>query len=187
MASKMLERARAAVAGLDTAPAPSPELGTSSFIAVEEIPGSLLWRPAGRLDAASCGRAAELFLAEVPDSAVLLVDLSRIEDMEPAGLGLLAAMQKRQRARGADLVLLGIRPRQKRFIEAMGYGTFFTSALDMRCAIEYILGVGKDLFPLTTSCPACQARFGAAVPGRGRCRSCKAVLTVLPDGTVELG
>ncbi|HEY9054429.1 MAG TPA: STAS domain-containing protein [Rectinemataceae bacterium] len=187
MASRMLERARAAATGLDASSVRVPGQVSSSFIEVEEIEGALLWRPAGRLDAAACSQAAELFFSEVPDDSLLFVDLSRIEDMEPAGLGLFAAMQKRQRSRGADIVLIGIRPRQKRFIEAMGYGVFFTTALDMRCAIEYILGVGKDLFPLSTSCPACQARFGAAAPGRGRCRACNAVLTVMEDGRVELG
>ncbi len=183
----MLERARAAASVLDSSPARRAAPDTSAFLEVDDIPGALLWSPTGRLDPVFCARAAEQFAAGVPEGSLLFIDLSRIEDMEPAGLGLLTSMQKRQRSSGADIVLIGIRPRQKRFIEAMGYGSFFTSALDMRCAIEYILGVGKDLFPLTTSCPACQARFGAAVPGRGRCRSCKAVLTVLPDGTVELG
>ena len=75
----------------------------------------------------------------------------------------------------------------RRFIDCLGFGSFFSTALDQRSAVEYILGVRRDIFPLAAACPACSSHLGVQAPGRSRCRACKAVLTVLPDGTVELG
>jgi anti-anti-sigma factor len=188
MSSKMLERAQAA-AGLSSgaAAAGGSDPAPSSFELLAEISGAHRWRPTGTLDAATSRALNTEFNARIGQSALVLVDLSRVDGIKPAGIGLLVALHKRQRGSGGDLILFGVRPKLKRFIDSMGFGGFFSTALDQRSAVEYILGVRRDIFPLAASCPACSSHLGVQGPGRSRCRACKAVLTVLPDGTVELG
>jgi anti-anti-sigma factor len=188
MSSKMLERAKAAAeisSGATAAGGSDP--APSSIELLAEIPGALCWRPTGAMDAETCRPLNAEFDVHVGQGALALVDFSRVDGIGPAGIGLLVALQKRQRGAGGDLILFGVRPKLKRFIDSMGFGSFFSTALDQRSAVEYILGVRRDIFPLATSCPACSSHLGVQGPGRNRCRACKAVLTVLPDGTVELG
>lgn len=202
MPSKMLRRAQAAAvggklagglssgldgkdpAGATTAPEAS---GEGLFEQLPAIPGATVWRPTGSLDASSCASLAEAFERNISTEVTALVDFSRVENVGPAGLGMLVALQKRQRMGGGELVLQGLRPKLRRFLDSMGYGSFFSIALDQRRAAEYILGVRRDVFPRAAVCPACSSKLGLEGPGRSRCRACKAVLTVLPDGTVELG
>ncbi|MCX7026116.1 MAG: STAS domain-containing protein [Spirochaetes bacterium] len=188
MSSRMLERAKAAAGiGTDSKAAEGHQPAPSSFEPLPNIPGALCWRPLGILDAENCGLFCDEFKAEAVPEALVLIDFSKLDGLGPAGVGLLAALQKRQRAAGGDLILFGVRPKLQRFIDSMGFGSFFSTALDQRSAVEYILGVKRDIFPLAAACPACSSHLGLKGPGRSRCRVCKAVLTVLPDGTIELG
>jgi anti-anti-sigma regulatory factor len=152
-----------------------------------ELPGALCWRPSGPLEVGSCGALSAEFESQAGPEALVLVDFSRVDGIGPAGIGLLVALHKRQRGAGGDLILFGIRPKLSRFLDSLGFKGFFSTALDRRSAVEYILGVRRDIFPLAAACPACSSRLGVQAPGRSRCRACKAVLTILPDGTVELG
>ncbi|MFA6366634.1 MAG: hypothetical protein WCX13_05555 [Candidatus Hydrogenedentales bacterium] len=45
----------------------------------------------------------------------------------------------------------------------------------------------RDIFPITAICPACSSPLGVDGPGRSRCHTCEAVITVMPDGAMELG
>jgi anti-anti-sigma regulatory factor len=121
------------------------------------------------------------------NTQILFFDFSRIEDLTPAGAGFLVALKKRMRGRGGDLIVYGLRPKQQRFLESLGFRGFFSVALDLRYAEEYILEMKRDIFPIAAVCPACSTPLGIERPGRSRCRACKAVLTVLADGSVELG
>jgi len=147
---------------------------------------ALCWRPKGLLDAPG-SETLSLLMEQIDLPSFLLMDISRVDDIDAAGVGFLAAVHKRMRASGGELILFGLRPKQLRFLEILGFEHFFSIALDQRCAIEYILGVKRDVFPLTATCPVCASLLEFARPGRGRCHSCKAVLTVLSAGTVELG
>jgi len=188
MSSKMLERAKAAARlGPVATGAGSPLPASPAFELLAEIPGALRWRPSGTLDAGTSEARFAEFEAEASQETLVLVDFSRVDGIGPAGIGLLVALHKRQRGSGGDLILFGVRPKLQRFIDSMGFGGFFSTALDQRSAVEYILGVRRDIFPLAAACPACSSRLGVEAPGRSRCRACRAVLTVLPDGTVELG
>ena len=188
MSSKMLERAKAsAELGLKTGQSESVKPVQSPFESLAELSGALCWRPTGVLGAERRGFLYSEFEASAEEDALVLVDFSRVDELDPAGIGLLVALQKRQRAAGGDLILFGIRPKLRRFIDSMGFGDFFSTALDQHSAVEYILGIRRDIFPLTAACPACASQLGVYGPGRSRCMACKAVLTVLPGGSVELG
>ncbi len=117
----------------------------------------------------------------------VLFDFSRVESVEPAGVGFLVALQKRMRNRGGDLVLHSMRPKLLRSLETLGFGDFFTIALDARCALEFVKDAIGEVFPISTICPTCRTPLGIERSGRAKCRSCGALLTALPDGSVELG
>lgn len=119
--------------------------------------------------------------------ANVLFDFSRVENVEPAGVGFLVALQKRIRNSGGELVLHSMRPKLLRSLETLGFGDFFTIALDGRCALEFVRDAIGELFPISTICPICRTPLGVERSGRARCKSCGALLTALPDGTVELG
>lgn len=156
------------------------------FLPLPESPAARLWKPEGKLAGESLAAIAEEARGR-GELEFLLMDFARIEELDAYGLGFLVALHKDLRSRGGELILFGLRPRQRRFVETMGFGGFFSIALDQRYAIEYILGVKKDVFPLAAACPLCSALLEVPKAGRSRCVSCQAVITVEPDGSVELG
>jgi len=162
--------------------------GETLFDLLPEIPDALCCHPRGKLDAGRVEAFNEEILKEMGENAkILFLDFSHADDISSAGVGFLVALQKRLRARGGNLILYGLRPKQQRYIETLGFRDFFSIALDLRYAVEYILGMKRDIFPVSAICPACASPLGLEAPGRGRCRACMAVITVLPDGSVELG
>jgi len=179
MSSRLLAHAQHSL----SSDSPSP-----AFEILPEIPDSLCFHPKGKLDGARVASMnIEIVSALEENCRYLFFDFSRIDDLAAAGVGFLVALQKRMRGRGGDLVLYGMRPKLQHFLETLGFRDFFSSALDLRYAVEYIVGMKRDTFPISAVCPACSSPLGIDEPGRGRCRACSAVLTVLPDGSVELG
>jgi len=183
MPSRLLARAK-----LSSAPLISPEQPDLSFDALPEIEGSLCCHPRGKLDSGRVKKLSDEIASALGEGVkILFLDFAHIDDITAAGVGFLVALQKRMRTRKGDLILYGLRPKQQRFIETLGFRDFFSIALDLRYAVEYILGIKRDIFPLSAVCPACSSPLGIEEPGRSRCRACKAVVTVLPDGSIELG
>ncbi|VBB38798.1 hypothetical protein TRIP_E160022 [uncultured Spirochaetota bacterium] len=183
MPSRLIARASATPAAIP--PLSVPELEIEAFA---ELPGALSCRPSGIIGAEKVAALNEAIVAALGDTgSVLLFDFAHIEDLDPAGVGLLVALQKFLRERAGDLILVGIRPKLLRVLETLGLGDYFSYSLDRRHAVEYIQGVKRDIFPISAPCPACSAPLGLQGPGRSRCHACQAVLTVLADGTVELG
>jgi anti-anti-sigma regulatory factor len=157
--------------------------------AFEEIPGigaALCWHPVGSFSAEGClAFDKEIRSAELKE--YLLVDFSRIDAIDPVGIGFLISLHKRMRAQRGELILFGLRPKMLRFMETLGFGEFFSIAVDQRYAIEYILEVKRDIFPLTAACPACSSLLELRDSGRSRCKACGAVITVRSEGAIELG
>lgn len=147
---------------------------------------ALCWHPVGTFSAEGCG-ILEKNLKSAKLKEYLLIDFSKIEAIDPVGLGFLISLHKKTRGQGGELILFGIRPKMLRFIETLGFGDFFSIAVDQRYAIEYILEVKRDIFPLTAACPACSSLLELREPGRSRCKACRAVITIRPEGTLELG
>lgn len=153
-----------------------------------DLPEAICIHPEGPLDADHLDAINSGVLSVLNDhDRFIFLDFSRIDDLEAAGVGLLVALQKKMRARGGDIVLYGMRPKLQHFLELLGFRSFFSIALDLQYALEYIEGMKRDIFPVAVICPACSSALGIEKPGRGRCRACNAVITVLPDGSVELG
>ncbi len=183
MPSRLLARAK-----LSSAAPYSPGEPGLSCEALPEIEGSLCCHPRGKLDAERVKDLNGHIVSALGEGGkILFLDFAHIDDITAAGVGFLVALQKRMRGKNGDLILYGLRPKQQRFIETLGFRDFFSTALDLRYAVEYILGIKRDIFPLSAVCPACSSPLGIGEPGRSRCRACKAVVTVLPDGSIELG
>ena len=183
MSSRLIARASAT-------PGSGQALSSSAleFETLAELPQGLCCRPAGSLGAEKVVDLNVAITKALGDEiSTLLFDFGLVEDLAPAGVGLLVALQKRLRERSGDLVLVGMRPRLMRFLESLGFGDYFSHSLDRRHAIEYILRMKRDIFPRSAPCPACSAPLAIHGPGRSRCRACQAVLTVLADGSLELG
>lgn len=164
--------------------------GSSNFTCrfSAEAPGVLGAQPEGNLDAPN-HRLAFRSIEENLDESIkfVVLDLSRTGELDAAGIGMLVALQKLLRAAGGDIVLHGLRPKLARFLEATGFSAYFSIALDAPAALDYITALSGRGFPAAVACPACAASQTAGQPGKFRCRACKAVITVLPDGSVELG
>lgn len=158
------------------------------FGKIPELPEGLLIKPSGKLSANRIIPLNQKILEKLRDTdTVLLLDFSLVEDLAPAAIGLMVALKNRIRAKGGDLVLLGMRPRLLRTLSIYGFGEYFSIALDLNHALEYIVGMKRDTYPISVACPSCSTPLGIEKPGRGRCRVCDAVLTALPDGSLELG
>jgi anti-anti-sigma factor len=183
MSSRLLARAQ-----LSSSADSSSRATDTLFDLLEEIPDALCCHPRGKLDAGRVAALNDEIIASLGEKTkILFLDFSRIDDLAAAGVGFLVALQKRMRGRKGDLILYGMRPKQQRFLETLGFRDFFSTALDLRYAVEYILEMKRDIFPVSAVCPSCSSSLGLDGPGRSRCRACKAVLTVMPDGSVELG
>jgi anti-anti-sigma factor len=158
------------------------------FEKIPELPESLLIRPSGKLGANRIITLNQKILENLQDTdTILLVDFSLVEELASSAIGLLVALKNRIRARGGELVLLGMRPRFLRMLDIFGFQEYFSIALDLNHAVEYIVGMKRDTYPISVVCPSCSTPLGIEKPGRGRCRVCDAVLTALPDGSLELG
>lgn len=195
MASNLLARAESAreargSRGLRDAKAASPELRTLE-------PGILALLPGGTLDEyrldrldGPCDRA----LAQTsPVPLGLVVDLSAGHGMDAAGLGYLAALHKRARARGIELVLAGLSAEDLSYLRALGFDGFFTVAEDLPAALRHLRALGgfdtesAGNGGLLADCPSCGTPLRPRAPGRSRCPACEAAISVAPDGEVTLG
>jgi anti-anti-sigma factor len=142
----------------------------------------------GRIVADSVDMLESEISAQLGDSPTLaILDFSRVDEIGSAGVGLFIALQKRLRASGGDLILSGLRPRHQNFLDTLGFRNYFSVALDVETAIEYTGNLSRKVPTLTVSCPFCGSLAESDGPGRGRCRVCNAIYTVMDDGSVELG
>lgn len=183
MPSRLLARAR-----LSGAKDSTNGESLATFELERHPPDTVSVSPSVRMDVTGVESLNAELIARIDSRIVnVLFDFSRVETVEPAGVGFLVALQKRLRNRGGELVLHSMRPKLLRSFETLGFGDFFTIALDARCALEFVRDAIGEVFPISTICPTCRTPLGIERSGRAKCRSCGALLTALPDGTVELG
>ncbi len=197
MASNLLARAssaREAVAG--GLPHPrgtrqaAPELRTLE-------PGILALIPGGPVDEyridrldGPCDRALS---QSSPVPVGLVVDLSGTPGLDAAGIGFLAALHKRARAKGIELAIAGAREEDLAYLRTLGFDGYFTVAEDLAAALRYLRGLaafdsgstGSD--GLLADCPACGSALRPRGAGRTRCPTCGAAIAVAPDGEITLG
>lgn len=117
----------------------------------------------------------------------LIVDFSAIDDISPAGIGLLLALRQKLRDRRGDLILCSMRPRMERMNRVLGLEGYFSAAIDISAAKTGLKELTTHVYPISVRCPACDSLIDIDRPGRGRCQTCEAVITAFPDGSITLG
>ncbi|MCE1206710.1 MAG: STAS domain-containing protein [Spirochaetia bacterium] len=130
---------------------------------------------------------AELLKIVGASRPIVVWDFSTVENIDGAGVGMLIAIQKKLREQGGDQALAGLRPRLMRFVAMLGYADYFCIEPDIPHVLDRIEEEHAGIFPLAVTCPACGSGLQISEPGRGRCRSCGAILSIFSNGSIELG
>lgn len=153
-----------------------------------ELPECAVARFSGPLAEGSLQEVAQSF-ADILGERIrnLVIDCVAIDDLSPEGIGLFLTLRATLRKRGGELILTGLRPRLERLLTSLDLMQLFTIAADEQAALQFLRNPGGGMFPLAANCPACAAQIEVGSPGRGRCASCQAVITALPDGSIILG
>ncbi|HOM93331.1 MAG TPA: STAS domain-containing protein [Rectinema sp.] len=153
-----------------------------------DFPGCIVAHFVGAVTEANLDIVAQSFDSILSEGIrYLVVDFSTIEDIGPAGMGLMLALRQKLRDRHGDLVLCGMRPCMERMQRILGLEGYFTTAADAQSALTGLKFAINGIYPLSVQCPACNSLIDIEKPGRGRCQTCEAVITAFPDGTITLG
>lgn len=168
-----------------------PQAGSDAIISSQissDFPDCAVARFIGEVSDANLDVVASSFDAILSENIhYLIVDFSAIENIGPAGIGLMLALRQKLRDKNGDLILCSMRPILERMQRALGLEGYFTSAPDSQSAVASLKNVFERVFPLSVRCPACNTLIDIEHPGRGRCQTCDAVITAFPDGAITLG
>ncbi|GAB6277727.1 MAG: hypothetical protein SAMD01599839_22670 [Rectinema sp.] len=168
-----------------------PQPGSDAIISSQisgDFPDCAVARFVGAVTDTNLEAVAQSFDAILSESIhYLVVDFSTIEDIGPAGIGLMLVLRQRLRDRHGDIILCAMRPRMERMQRILGLEGYFTTAADSQSAIQGLKNVFDGIYPLSVRCPACDTLIDIEHPGRGRCQTCEAVITAFPDGAITLG
>jgi len=95
----------------------------------------------GEVDVANAHQVRDAALKLVSEGVrLLVVDLSGIEYMDSAGLGVLVAIHKRLREQGGSLAVAGPQPRVGRLFEITGLSQVFAVREDAAAALKEVGG-----------------------------------------------
>src|ERR1700704_5125999 len=89
---------------------------------VRQIDGVLLIGPVGPLDGITASRARARFVSAIDDVAVVVVDLTEVDFVDSAGLGLLVGGARSVRERGGVLALAVPRAGVRSMLADAGFG-----------------------------------------------------------------
>ena len=147
------------------------------------VDGGAVLHLGGRIDPANVGRFRDRCDAVVEAGYLRLVlDCTALDTLSGTAVGAFAALQRRLRRRGGDLVLLNVREPEHELFRLLGFAELITVALDVEEAVSHLASPGQIapavLFPHVLECPTCTTRLRAVKPGRFRCSSCQAVLAI---------
>ena len=137
----------------------------------------------GPIDPTTVGRFRDRIDAVVEAGYVrLIVDCTALGRLSGTAVGAFAALQRRLRRRGGDLVLLNLPEPAHEFFRLLGFADLIPVALDVEEAVSHLASPGQTapavLFPHVLECPTCTTRLRAVKPGRFRCSSCQSVLAI---------
>lgn len=103
--------------------------------------GSAVLALAGEVDVSNTPQVREAGIKLLADGATrLVVDLSRAEYMDSAGLGTLVGMLKRVKEAGGAMAIAGPQPRVRRLFEITGLDQIFAIYDDLGTAMKEVGG-----------------------------------------------
>ena len=112
----------------------------------------------------------------------LILDCAALHTLSGTAIGAFAALQRRLRLRGGDLVLLRLREPAHELFRLLGFADLLTVATELEEAVSRLASPDQTapavLFPHVLECPACTTRLRAVKSGRFRCSNCQAVLAI---------
>ena len=162
------------------------------------VAGGAILRLGGRIDPMDVQRFRQRSDAAVAAGHLrLILDCTALHTLSGAAIGAFAALQRRLRKRGGDLVLLNLREPEREFFRLLGFADLLAVAMDLEEAVSHLASPGQAppgqappgqatprqaapavLFPHVLECPTCTTRLRAVKPGRFRCSSCQEVLAI---------
>ena len=172
-------------------PTAGPDVRDSGFtLQVDSgaVAGGAILRLGGRIDPMDVQRFRQRSDAVVAAGHLrLILDCTALHTLSGAAIGAFAALQRRLRKRGGDLVLLNLREPERQFFRLLGFADLLAVAMDLEEAVSHLAtprqatprqAAPAVLFPHVLECPTCTTRLRAVKPGRFRCSSCQEVLAI---------
>ena len=172
-------------------PTAGPDVRDSGFtLQVDSgaVAGGAILRLGGRIDPMDVQRFRQRSDAVVAAGHLrLILDCTALHTLSGATIGAFAALQRRLRKRGGDLVLLNLREPERQFFRLLGFADLLAVAMDLEEAVSHLAtprqatprqAAPAVLFPHVLECPTCTTRLRAVKPGRFRCSSCQEVLAI---------
>ena len=121
----------------------------------------------------------------------LVFECEGLNYVSSTGVGSFTSFLKALKAKGGDLVLLGIQPKVYEVFQLLGFSQFFNIKDTLENAVIFFKkGSSNDdgsIFPKVFACPICSKKLKALKPGRFRCSECKTILAIDNTGQVFLG
>ena len=147
------------------------------------IDGGAVLHIGGRIDPTNVGRFRDCGDAVVEAGYLrLILECTALDTLSGTAVGAFAALQRRLRRRGGDLVLLNLQGPEHELFRLLGFADLIAVALDLEEAVSHLASPGQTapavLFPHVLECPTCTTRLRAVKPGRFRCSSCQAILAI---------
>jgi anti-anti-sigma factor len=121
----------------------------------------------------------------------LVFQCTGLNYVSSTGVGSFTSFLKALKAKGGDMVLLGIQPKVYEVFQLLGFAQFFNIKDNLEDAVNFFKkGSSSDdesIFPKIFACPICSKKLKALKPGRFRCSECKTILAIDNAGQVFLG
>ncbi|MDR3303285.1 MAG: STAS domain-containing protein [Treponema sp.] len=116
----------------------------------------------------------------------LFLHCGSLEHISSTGIGSLTALLKTLKDKGGDMTFFAMGPDLYNMLDMLGFGGVFTvwDSLEAALAAGHTAPVG---FPRDCACPSCAERMRVEKPGRFRCHSCGAIMTIDEQGLLSLG
>ena len=121
----------------------------------------------------------------------LIFQCAGLNYVSSTGVGSFTSFLKSLKAKGGDMVLLGIQPKVYEVFQLLGFAQFFNIKDTLENAVIYFKkgssANDEAIFPKVFACPICSKKLKALKPGRFRCSECKTILAIDNSGQVFLG
>ncbi|MDR1802979.1 MAG: STAS domain-containing protein [Treponema sp.] len=121
----------------------------------------------------------------------LIFQCAGLNYVSSTGVGSFTSFLKSLKAKGGDMVLLGIQPKVYEVFQLLGFAQFFNIKDTLENAVIFFKkgssGDEETIFPKVFACPICSKKLKALKPGRFRCSECKTILAIDNSGQVFLG